>query len=108
MAVVSIANRYWLGQSLTPALIVAAVGLRGLSTAVAGECSVGKMETNVRPPLSHAGKGVTDTLLAVDLEKEPANIKERQLRFRSWGHSLCDAHLLHANFDYTASDMKRF
>jgi quercetin dioxygenase-like cupin family protein len=31
----------------------------------------------------NAGKGVTDTVLAaIDLEKEPANIKERQLRFR--------------------------
>jgi hypothetical protein len=44
------------------------------------------MEANVRPPVSHAGKGVTDTVLAVDLEKEPANIKERQLRFRKWEH----------------------
>src|SRR5262249_30648220 len=36
-----------------------------------------------RPPVAHAGKGVTDTVLAaIDLEKEPANIKERQLRFR--------------------------
>ena len=66
------------------------------------------MEANVRPPVSHAGKGVTDTVLAVDLEKEPANIKERQLRFRKWEHSLCDAHAPHANFDYTASNMKRF
>src|SRR5262249_20823469 len=31
----------------------------------------------------YAGKGVTDTVLAaIDLEKEPANIKDRQLRFR--------------------------
>ena len=34
-------------------------------------------------PVTHAGKGVTDTVLAaIDLEREPANIKERQLRFR--------------------------
>ena len=46
----------WLGQSLTPVLIVAAVGLCGLSTVVAGECSVGKMEANVWPPVSNAGR----------------------------------------------------
>ena len=42
----------WLGQSLTPALM----GLCGLSTVVAGECSVGKMEANVWPPVSNAGR----------------------------------------------------
>jgi hypothetical protein len=41
------------------------------------------MKANARQPVTHAGKGVTDTVLAaIDLEKEPANIKERQLRFR--------------------------
>ena len=41
------------------------------------------MKADVRAPDTHAAKGVTDTVLAaIDLEKEPANIKDRQLRFR--------------------------
>src|SRR5690242_9808796 len=49
---------------------------------MAGECPV-PLKADVRAPVSHAGKAVTDTVLAaIDLEKEPANIKDRQLRFR--------------------------
>ena len=52
-------------------------------SALAGECPADKMKADVRAPATHAAKGVTDTVLAaIDLEKEPANIKERQLRFR--------------------------
>ena len=41
------------------------------------------MKAGIRAPVTLAGKGVTDTTLAaIDLEKEPAKIKERQLRFR--------------------------
>ena len=51
--------------------------------ALAGSCPADKMKADVRQPVTHAGKGVTDTVLAaIDLEKEPANIKGRQLRFR--------------------------
>ena len=43
----------------------------------------GVTKADVRAPVTNAGKGATDTVLAaIDLEKEPANIKERQLRFR--------------------------
>ena len=53
------------------------------SAAFAGECPADKMKADARQPVTHAGKGVTDTVLAaIDLEREPANIKERQLRFR--------------------------
>jgi quercetin dioxygenase-like cupin family protein len=63
--------------------ITAAATLVSVSAAVAGSCPSDKMKTDARQPVSHAGKGVTDTVLAaIDLEKEPANIKERQLRFR--------------------------
>ena len=55
----------------------------GVSVAVAGSCPSDKMKADARQPVTHAGKGVTDTVLAaIDLEKEPANIKDRQLRFR--------------------------
>jgi quercetin dioxygenase-like cupin family protein len=71
------------GRSLVLAGIVAGSTLAGLSASVAGECPAGKMKADVRQPATHAAKGVTDTVLAaIDLGKEPANIKERQLRFR--------------------------
>ena len=61
----------------------AASAVAGLSSAVAGECPADKMKADVRAPDAHAAKGVTDTVLAaIDLAKEPANIKDRQLRFR--------------------------
>jgi len=71
------------GRSLVLAAITAGTTLAGLSFALAGECPADKSKADVRAPVTNAGKGVTDTVLAaIDLEKEPANIKERQLRFR--------------------------
>jgi quercetin dioxygenase-like cupin family protein len=71
------------GRGLILAGIVAGSTVAGLSSAVAGGCPADKMKADVRQPATHAGKGVTDTVLAaIDLEKEPANIKDRQLRFR--------------------------
>jgi quercetin dioxygenase-like cupin family protein len=53
------------------------------STAVAGECPAGKTQPNVRPMVDHKPVGVTDvTLGAINLEKQPANIRDRELRFR--------------------------
>ena len=70
-------------RSVMLAGITAAAALLAASAATAGSCPSGEMRADARPPASHAGKGVTDTVLAaIDLEKEPANIKERQLRFR--------------------------
>jgi len=72
-----------LGRSIVLASLAAGSTLIGVSSAVAGGCPVDKMKADVRQPATHAAKGVTDTVLAaIDLEKEPANIKERQLRFR--------------------------
>ena len=63
--------------------ITAGAMLVGVSAAVAGGCPSEQMKADARQPVTRAGKGVTDTVLAaIDLEKEPANIKERQLRFR--------------------------
>jgi quercetin dioxygenase-like cupin family protein len=70
-------------QHMILAGIAAGSTLLGVSVAVAGSCPSDKMKADARPPVTHAGKGVTDTVLAaIDLEREPANIKERQLRFR--------------------------
>ena len=52
-------------------------------SANAGECPAGQMKAGAREPVTLAGKGVTDTTLAsINLEKEPAKIKGRELRFR--------------------------
>jgi quercetin dioxygenase-like cupin family protein len=70
-------------RSIVLAGLAAGSLLIGVSSAVAGGCPADKMKAEVRQPTAHAAKGVTDTVLAaIDLEKEPANIKERQLRFR--------------------------
>src|SRR5262249_43102225 len=71
------------GRGVVLAAITAGATVAGLSAPAAGECPAGKLKADVRAPATHAGKGVTDTVLAaIDLEKEPANIKDRQLRFR--------------------------
>jgi quercetin dioxygenase-like cupin family protein len=76
-------NRITSGRSIVLAGLAAGSLLIGVSSAVAGGCPADKMKADVRQPTAHAAKGVTDTVLAaIDLEKEPANIKERQLRFR--------------------------
>ena len=71
------------GARLLLAAIAAGSMLTGMSAALAGSCPSDKVKADARQPATHAGKGVTDTVLAaIDLEKEPANIKDRQLRFR--------------------------
>jgi quercetin dioxygenase-like cupin family protein len=70
-------------RHLVLAGIAAGSTVLGVSGAFAGSCPSDQVRADARPPVTHAGKGVTDTVLAaIDLEKEPANIKERQLRFR--------------------------
>jgi quercetin dioxygenase-like cupin family protein len=63
--------------------VVACSMLAFSSATLAGECPADKLKADVRAPVTHEAKGVTDTVLgAIDLEKEPAKIKDRQLRFR--------------------------
>ena len=51
--------------------------------AQAGECPADKHMANATKPVDHAVQGVTDTTLgAIDLGKEMAKIKGRELRFR--------------------------
>ena len=51
--------------------------------AMAGECPAGRTQPNVRPMVDTKAVGVTDvTLGAINLEKQPANIRDRELRFR--------------------------
>jgi quercetin dioxygenase-like cupin family protein len=70
-------------RSLVLASLVAGSTLTLSTAAFAGECPADKLKSDVRQPVSHGPKGVTDTVLAaIDLEKEPAKIKGRQLRLR--------------------------
>jgi quercetin dioxygenase-like cupin family protein len=76
-------DHFAIGRGVALAAITVGATLAGLSQTLAGECPADKMKADARAPVSHAGKGVTDTTLAaIDLEKEPANVRERQLRFR--------------------------
>ena len=53
------------------------------STAFAGECPAGKMKPNAREMVDYKPVGVTDTVIAmIDVEKEPAHIKDRKFRMR--------------------------
>ncbi|WP_316193909.1 cupin domain-containing protein [Bradyrhizobium sp. SZCCHNRI1029] len=57
--------------------VIAASGAR------AGECPADRIKAGVREKADVKAVGVTDvTLGAIDLAKQPANIKDRELRFR--------------------------
>jgi quercetin dioxygenase-like cupin family protein len=71
-----------LWQGLALAGIIAG-SIVAASTASAGECPAGKMKPDVREKVDYKPIGVTDvTLGSIDLEKQPAHIKDRELRFR--------------------------
>lgn len=63
---------------------VAAIALITMTAgAQAGECAAGQSRKNAREAVKLAASGVTDmTLGAIDLSKEKAKIKGRELRFR--------------------------
>jgi quercetin dioxygenase-like cupin family protein len=76
-------DRITVGRSTLLVGLMTGSMIVGLSSAVAGQCPASETRENARAPVTHAAKGVTDTVLAaIDLEKEPAAIKDRQLRFR--------------------------
>jgi quercetin dioxygenase-like cupin family protein len=67
--------------------VVVAVALAGVSLiagpAFAGECPADAKKPNAREAVDMKPVGVTDTTIAmIDVEKEPANIKDRQFRMR--------------------------
>src|ERR1700753_2886261 len=65
-------------------LALACVMAASVSTAgFASECPAGRMMANAREEVKLKAVGVSDvTLGSIDLEKQPANIKGRELRFR--------------------------
>jgi len=53
------------------------------SSAFAGQCPADQKKPNATAPVDYKAVGVTDTVIAmIDVEKEPANIKDRKFRLR--------------------------
>jgi len=78
-----IASGRVLGRRVTLACMIAISSAVSLSSALAGQCPADQVKQDAREPATVAAKGVTDTTLgAIDLSKEPAQINDRQLRFR--------------------------
>ena len=78
-----IASGRVLGRRVTLAFMIAISSAVSLSSALAGQCPADQVKQDEREPATVAAKGVTDTTLgAIDLSKEPAQINDRQLRFR--------------------------
>ena len=78
-----IASGRVLGRRVTVACMIAISSAVSLSSALAGQCPADQVKQDAREPATVAAKGVTDTTLgAIDLSKEPAQINDRQLRFR--------------------------
>ena len=79
-------KRLELGRLFGRTIAVAglAIGSAAFATgALAGSCPADKTKADAREPVKFAAVGVTDTTLgAIDLQKEPAKIKDRELRFR--------------------------
>ena len=71
-----------LWQGLALAFVIAGSDATA-TTALAGECPADKIKVNAREKVDFKPVGVTDvTLGSINLEKQPANIKGRELRFR--------------------------
>ena len=78
-----IASGRVLGRKVTFACMIAISSAVSLSPALAGQCPADQTKRDAREPVTVGAKGVTDTTLgAIDLSKEPAQIKDRQLRLR--------------------------
>ena len=76
------ANSRALWQGLALACIIAGSAATA-SSAFAGECPAGKMKADAREEVKFKPVGVTNvTLGAIDLEKQPAHLKDRESRFR--------------------------
>lgn len=73
-------------RSLRRGLALACIIAGSFATALnasAGECPVDKVKPNAREKVDFKPVGVTDvTLGSIDLEKQPAQLKDRELRFR--------------------------
>jgi quercetin dioxygenase-like cupin family protein len=72
-----------LSRAIWPDLALAGAFMLATQPVFAGECPADKIKPNARQMVDYKPVGVTDvTLGSIDLEKQPANIKDRELRFR--------------------------
>jgi quercetin dioxygenase-like cupin family protein len=70
------------GHSLVLLGVVLGASLAA-SAAFAGECPADQKKPNATAPVDYKPVGVTDTVIAmIDVEKEPAHIKDRKFRMR--------------------------
>ncbi len=70
------------GRRLVLFGVVLGAGLAA-SGAFAGECPADQKKPNATAPVDYKPVGVTDIVIAmIDVEKEPANIKDRKFRMR--------------------------
>jgi quercetin dioxygenase-like cupin family protein len=70
------------GHSLVLLGVVLGASLAA-SPAFAGECPADQKKPNATAPVDYKPVGVTDTVIAmIDVEKEPAHIKDRKFRMR--------------------------
>jgi quercetin dioxygenase-like cupin family protein len=75
-------NKGRLSRSLVLAGVVLGSSLVA-SAAFSGECPADQKKPNATAPVDYKPVGVTDTVIAmIDVEKEPANIKDRKFRMR--------------------------
>jgi quercetin dioxygenase-like cupin family protein len=71
----------WQGLALACAIIAASAAHN--SSAIAGECPADQAKAGVRDKADFKAQGVSDvTLGSINLETQPAKIKDRELRFR--------------------------
>jgi len=69
--------------SVSSAMLAVLLAGSAVSTALAGECPADKFKPGARDMVKVDAKGVTDTTLGtINLEKQPAHIQGRELRFR--------------------------
>jgi quercetin dioxygenase-like cupin family protein len=70
------------GRSIVLLSVVLGASLAA-SAAFAGECHADQKKPNATAPVDYKAVGVTDTVIAmIDVEKEPAHIKDRKFRMR--------------------------
>jgi quercetin dioxygenase-like cupin family protein len=75
-------NKGRLGRSLVLAGVVLSSSFIA-SAAFATECPADQKKPNATAPVDYKPVGVTDTVIAmIDVEKEPAHIKDRKFRMR--------------------------
>ena len=73
-------KHFKLSRAIWPSIALAGAFLLTTHSVFAGECPADKVKPNARQVVDYKPVGVTDvTLGSIDLEKQPANIRDREL-----------------------------